>query len=78
MTVENANGDTGRLVDLVMGNGVVHSDCLPLSLKRRSGTVIYESEVAFDAGESGNVTRGILEDGRIINQGRPSRQTVKI
>lgn len=69
---------TGRLVDLVMRSGVVLSDCLPLSLKRRSRTVIYESEVAFDAGESGNVTRGILENGRITNQERPSRQTIKI
>lgn len=66
MNVENIDGDTGRLVHLVMGNGVVFSDCLLLSLKR-SRTVIYESEVAFDAGENGNLTRNILEDGRIIN-----------
>lgn len=50
------------------------SDCILLSLKRRSRIVIYESEVAFDDRESGNVTRGILEEGRIINQRRPSRQ----
>lgn len=49
------------------------SDCILLSLKRRSRIVIYESEVALDDRESGNVTRGILEEGRIINQGRPSR-----